>query len=121
MCIRDRYEMLSGATAFSGSSAASVIAAILEREPQPLKTTPPLDRVIRTCLAKDPDQRFQNALDLKRDLLWAAETPTVDAPHAPNKVRMPWIVAATMAVIAIGALLYGSRATSTKMCIRDRP
>ena len=107
------YEMLSGATAFSGSSAASVIASILEREPESLKTTPPLDRVIRTCLAKDPDQRFQNVLDLKRDLLWAIETPTVDTPHAPNKVRMPWIVAATMAVIAIGALLYGSRATST--------
>ena len=45
------YEMLSGARAFKGSSAASVIAAILEREPEPLKTTPPLDRVIRTCLA----------------------------------------------------------------------
>jgi eukaryotic-like serine/threonine-protein kinase len=38
------YEMLSGARAFCGSSAASVIAAILEREPAPLKTTPPLDR-----------------------------------------------------------------------------
>jgi eukaryotic-like serine/threonine-protein kinase len=45
------YEMLSGRRAFRGSTAASVIAAILEREPEPLKTTPPLDRVIRTCLA----------------------------------------------------------------------
>src|SRR6266852_4000303 len=44
------YEVLSGVRAFGGSSAASVIAAILEREPEPLKTTPPLDRVIRTCL-----------------------------------------------------------------------
>ena len=54
------YEMLSGKKAFSGSTAASVIAAIMEREPEPLQTTPPLDRVIRTCLAKDPDKRFQN-------------------------------------------------------------
>ena len=65
------YEMLSGSRAFGGTNAASMIAAIMEREPAPLKTTPPLDRVIRTCLAKDPDQRFQNALDLKRDLMWA--------------------------------------------------
>jgi serine/threonine protein kinase len=41
-------EMLSGKKAFSGSTTASVIAAIMEREPEPLKTTPPLDRVIRT-------------------------------------------------------------------------
>src|SRR5436305_3789636 len=45
------YEMLSGERAFKGSSAASVIAAILEREPEPLRTPLPLDRVIRTCLA----------------------------------------------------------------------
>ena len=48
------YEMLTGKRAFGGTSVASVIAAILEREPEPLSTTPPLDRVIRTCLAKDP-------------------------------------------------------------------
>src|SRR6266699_3250737 len=65
------YEMLSGQRAFGGSSAASVIASILEREPEPLKTTPPLDRVIRKCLIKDPDERFQNARDLKAALLWA--------------------------------------------------
>jgi serine/threonine protein kinase len=44
-------EMLSGKKAFSGSTAASVIAAIREREPEPLKIGPPLDRMIRTCLA----------------------------------------------------------------------
>jgi serine/threonine protein kinase len=107
------YEMLGGACAFSGTSAASVIAAILEREPEPLKTTPPLDRVIRTCLAKDPDERFQNVMDLKRDLLWAMETT---AAEAPRKARMPWIVAALMAgiaAIAVGALLYGSRSAGT--------
>src|SRR5258708_3970062 len=67
------YEMLTGKRAFEGASAASVIAAILEREPAPLNLSPPLERVIRTCLAKDPDQRFQNALDLKRALNWAIE------------------------------------------------
>jgi serine/threonine protein kinase len=53
------YEMLSGKRAFEGQSAASVIAAIIEREPAPLNLAPPMERVIRTCLSKDPDQRFQ--------------------------------------------------------------
>src|SRR5579871_1946482 len=67
------YEMLSGKQAFAGQTAASVIAAILEREPARLNLTPPLDRVVRTCLAKDPDHRFQTAIDLKRALTWAVE------------------------------------------------
>jgi Tol biopolymer transport system component/predicted Ser/Thr protein kinase len=71
------YEMLSGRRAFEGQSAASVIGAILEREPVPIDVSPPLDRVVRRCLAKDPDQRFQNALDLKTALTWAAEQPAV--------------------------------------------
>src|SRR5271166_3621023 len=70
------YELLTGQRAFDGQSAASVTAAILEREPAPLDVSPPLERVIRTCLAKDPDQRFQSATDLKRALTWALEQPT---------------------------------------------
>jgi Tol biopolymer transport system component len=93
------YEMLTGKRAFEGESAASVIAAILEREPAPIEVAPPLERVIRTCLAKDPDQRFQNALDLKRDLAWAAEQPVAASPK-----RRSWIPAAVaMIVLAAGA------------------
>jgi predicted Ser/Thr protein kinase len=100
------YEMLSGTRAFVGSSAASVIAAVLQSEPEPLKSAPALDRVIRTCLAKDPDQRFQNAQDLKTALLWAMETgPDVST----KKARTPWMIAAAMGLIAIAALLYGLR------------
>ncbi|MBZ5620758.1 MAG: serine/threonine-protein kinase [Acidobacteriia bacterium] len=69
------YEMLSGKWAFEGQSAASVIAAILEREPAPLNLAPPLERVVNTCLAKNPEDRFQNALDLRRALTWALEQP----------------------------------------------
>ncbi|MGA2714783.1 MAG: protein kinase [Bryobacteraceae bacterium] len=103
------YEILSGARAFGGTNAASVIAAIMEREPEPLKTTPPLDRVIRTCLAKDPDERFQTARDLKRDLMWAMETTAV---AAPNKAPTPWMIAAA-AVVALGASLYFRTANTT--------
>src|SRR5204862_7670797 len=67
------YEMLTGKRAFGGQNAASVIAAILEREPAPLDAAPPLDRVVRRCLAQDPDQRLQTARDLKAALAWALE------------------------------------------------
>src|SRR5262249_52617372 len=90
------YEMLAGKRAFEGQSAASVIAAILEREPSALDVAPPLDRVIRTCLAKDPDDRFQNARDLKRNLIWALEQPV-----AAKANRRGWIGAA--AALALGA------------------
>ena len=55
------YELLTGRRAFDGTTAASVIAAILEREPAPLEVAQPLERVVRRSLAKDPDQRFQTA------------------------------------------------------------
>src|SRR5262249_31378447 len=67
------YEMLTGKRAFEGESAASVIAAILEREPAPLTVMPPLERIVRRSLAKDPDQRFQSARVLKAALAWATE------------------------------------------------
>jgi Tol biopolymer transport system component/predicted Ser/Thr protein kinase len=98
------YEMLSGKQAFQGQSAASVIAAILEREPAPLNLTPPLERVIQTCLAKDPEQRFQTALDLKRNLTWATQQPTVSEAN-----RRTWI-AAVAATLVLGTL--GSWAVS---------
>jgi serine/threonine protein kinase len=79
------YELLSGQRAFDGSSQASVIAAILERQPAPLQLHPPLDRVIAACLAKDPDVRFQTARDLKRALTWAMEQGT-GAPGAARNV-----------------------------------
>lgn len=101
------YEMLSGRRAFSGSTAASVIAAILEREPEPLKTTPPLDRVIRKCLMKDPDERFQGARDLKYNLGLAMETTAI---AAPGKARLPWVVAAVLGLVAVSALTLYFRA-----------
>ncbi len=71
------YEMVSGRKAFEGKTATSVIAAVLKEEPaavstlQPL-TPPALDHVIAQCLAKDIDQRWQSAGDLKRQLQWIA-------------------------------------------------
>ena len=101
------YEILSGKKAFSGSTTASVIAAIMEREPEPLQMAPPLDRVLRTCLAKDPDDRFQTARDVKKALLWAMETT---AGAAPRRAQLPWaIVAGVLGFIAAGVSLVHFR------------
>jgi len=72
------YEMATGKKAFEGKSQASLIAAILEREPpamsslQPM-TPPALDRVVKKCLAKEPEKRWQGASDLCDELKWIAE------------------------------------------------
>ena len=73
------YEMLTGKRAFEGKTAASVMAAVLERDPAPVSSLQPatpaaLDRTVKTCLAKDPDDRFQSIHDLKMQLKWIAES-----------------------------------------------
>ncbi|MGH8677293.1 MAG: protein kinase domain-containing protein [Burkholderiales bacterium] len=62
------YEMMTGRRAFKGDDPASVIGAILKDEPTPLSSLQPLvsaalERVLRRCLAKDPDERWQSAKD----------------------------------------------------------
>ena len=99
------YEMLFGKRAFEGESAASVIAAILEREPALLNLAPPLERVVQTCLAKNPDDRFQTARDLRRNLTWALEQ-LIAQPIATRANRRVWIgaAAASLLMAAIAAL-----------------
>src|SRR5258706_4546273 len=72
------YEMATGKRAFEGKSQASLIAAILEREPAPMSslqpmTPPALDRVVKKCLAKEREDRWQSAKDLTDELKWIAE------------------------------------------------
>src|SRR5258707_1603289 len=82
------YEMATGKPAFNGESRASLIAAILTAEPQPITqlqplTPPTLDRVVRECLAKDPDERWQSAKDLSSELSWIAESGGHTAGTSP--------------------------------------
>ncbi|MGH8016673.1 MAG: hypothetical protein ACREBV_10815, partial [Candidatus Zixiibacteriota bacterium] len=72
------YEMATGKRAFEGSSQASLIASILKEEPRSISqlqpmSPPMLERVIKQCLEKDPDQRWQSSGDLKRALQWVSE------------------------------------------------
>jgi Tol biopolymer transport system component/predicted Ser/Thr protein kinase len=103
------YELLTGKRAFDGSNKASVIAAILEREPAPLEVARPLDRIVRRSLAKDPDQRFQTARDLKAALSWVLEQPP--QINAPSRSGLGWVAAMALAIIAIIAALGWWRAT----------
>ena len=98
------YEMATGKRPFNGKSQIKVASAILEDEPQPvsaiLKASPPaLDRLVRTCLAKNPDERFQSALDVKLELKWISTEPAGTAP-SPAK-NAPWITYGALAALAI--------------------
>ena len=72
------YEMVTGKPPFSGKSRASLIATILMTDPQPMAALQPmtpasLERVVRECLAKDPEERWQSASDLASELKWIKE------------------------------------------------
>jgi Tol biopolymer transport system component len=111
------YEMISGDRPFRGASQASLIAAILERDPPPIATsagpTPPaLDHLIRTCLAKDPDDRWQTAGDVARELKWIGTSGSDAADRVPPAARRTrrwrsagWAAAAVATVMA--AVLAG--------------
>src|SRR6516165_3639213 len=94
------YEMLTGKRVFEGESAPSVIAAVLEREPAPLEVSPPLERVVRRALAKDPEQRFQTAREVKTVLEWAMAPQAASAPRTSH--RWQWIAAAAVVIGALG-------------------
>ena len=85
------YEMATGKRAFTGKSQASIVAAILASEPTPISvvspTSPPaLAQVVKTCLAKDPEERFQTVHDLKLQLKWIAEASSSQLA-APAQIR----------------------------------
>jgi len=73
------YEMATGKRAFEGKSQISVASAILEKEPEPISaikpmTPPALAHVVKKCLAKTPDERWQSASDLASELKWIGES-----------------------------------------------
>jgi len=105
------YEMLTGKKAFEGKSQLSVLSAILEKEPQAISvmkplTPPVLDHTIQRCLAKNPEERWQRALDLGLELKWLTESgsgtraPTSSERLRPGWKRLVWALAANLAVIA---------------------
>ncbi len=104
------YEMLTGRPAFAGDSEADVIASVIKSEPEPLKTlqpsvSPALDRLVRVCLAKDPDERYQAMHDVWLQLEWLAAggaQPRVQL--SPRRSRREWLAWGT-AIAMAGALV----------------
>jgi eukaryotic-like serine/threonine-protein kinase len=116
------YEMLTARKAFEGQTPASLIAAILEREPTPVATlqpfTPPLaEAIVRKCLAKNADDRWQSAADLATALRWAAEGATASVPAAPQPAwRRMYVVGALAALAGVAlatGILFGWRYASS--------
>ena len=136
------HEMATGQKAFEGRSSASLIGAILKDEPPPISSLlpfdsaqgkpmapPALDRVVKKCLRKDPEERWQSARDVTDELKWIAEggsqagmaAPVVASRKSPlRNVRVAWSVAAVLLVagLALGALTYLRRATAEQQSVR---
>ena len=114
------YEMISGERAFSGADQASLIAAILDREPAPITSLAPsihpaLARAVSRCLEKDPEERWQSARDLMHELRWIAEQEDDGASlesRADRRTgaRLPWTIAA-IAILGLIAVAILARRT----------
>ncbi len=115
------HEMLTGQKAFEGKTHASLIAAILEREPTPVTTLQPLapvlvDAIVRKCLAKKADDRWQSAADLASALRWAADASAgaaatnVVAEKPASRLRRlvgaSALLAAVLVVFTAGAIAW---------------
>ncbi len=105
------HEMITGRPAFAGTSRASVIGAILRDTPPPISTGQPiapraLDRVVALCLEKNPDDRWQSARDLWRELKWIAghDAPADDRSTAVGRVRAIGWSAASAVIVGVAVL-----------------
>src|SRR5437879_1404838 len=107
------YEMATGRPAFAAKSRASLIAAILTSEPEPMTalhamTPPALERVVKKCLAKDPDERWQSASDLAAELCWVSDSrwhagvPSRGVAERKSWDRAGWILAAILLLVILG-------------------
>jgi serine/threonine protein kinase len=116
------YEMATARKAFSGDSQASLIASIMSSEPRPISevqgmSPPALDRVVKTCLAKDPEDRWQTAHDVALQLKWIAEggsqagVPAPVAARRKHRERLAWVVA--LAGVAASAVLLATTVLNT--------
>jgi serine/threonine protein kinase/Tol biopolymer transport system component len=109
------YEMLTGTKAFEGKSQASLIGAIMQAEPSLLTTaqplTPPsLERIVRRCLAKDPENRWQSARDLWHELKWVSDERVIN--RVTRSKRYLRLALALAGVIGIGIVVVAIRQTT---------
>ncbi len=111
------YEMATGRRAFLGESKTSLIAAIVSSHPEPISTLTPmappaLDHVVRRCLEKDPEDRWQSAHDIATELQWISEAGSQAGVATPlsmrrkSRERLAWALL-LLSVISIIGLVAG--------------
>jgi serine/threonine protein kinase len=125
------YEMLTGKRAFEGKSQLSVASAILEKEPAPITATKPmtppvLDHAIRRCLAKDPEERWQSASDIRGELLWISQSSSEAAIRQLTTRGREWgrpVLfaggAALLVALAVVTTYFFSHRESTAAVVRS--
>jgi len=117
------YEMATGQRAFQGKTRTSLIAAIVSSQPQPVSqlaplTPPALDHLIKKCLEKDADDRWQTARDLADQLRWIVDAGSRAGEAAPvhakrkARTRMAWALNAATAIVAVLATMAAVRVTT---------
>jgi serine/threonine protein kinase/Tol biopolymer transport system component len=125
------YEMATGKRAFEGKTSASVMAKILEVDPpsmaslQPM-TPPALDRTVKKCLAKEPDDRWHAAKDLCDELTWIGEggsQPDLTAAVSPVRTRQIWshTLSWGLAGVVLGAMISGAVVWNLKRFVIPPP
>jgi eukaryotic-like serine/threonine-protein kinase len=116
------YEMTTGKRPFDGKSQISVASAILEKDPEPISAIQPLtptglERAVKTCLEKNPDDRFQSARDVRLELRWIADGLGQEPPARLAAAKpaagifariLPWAIAAVLALAFIALFWFGS-------------
>jgi serine/threonine protein kinase len=103
------YEMATGQRAFTGTSKASLIASIMDRDPRPMSEVQPLtprslERLVQACLMKNPDDRIDSAHDVAMQLRWISESSSViEGPAVRRRKKVaPWMFVAFFALLAVG-------------------
>jgi Tol biopolymer transport system component/predicted Ser/Thr protein kinase len=112
------YEMTTGQRPFPATSSATLIAAIVSGDPVALRSLQPsappaLERIILTALEKNPEERWQTAQDVGRQLRWLAESsPSTEAAAVPMTARRRGVPAAALigiaAALAAALLTFGA-------------
>jgi Tol biopolymer transport system component len=126
------YEMVTGRRAFDGATKTSIIAAIVDRDPAPIRdsqplTPPALEHIVARCLAKDPGDRWQSAHDVAQELTWvrlAGSQAGVAAPVLARKrsrERMAWSLAAVLgiALVTTAAMLVPKLRRASRPFVAD--
>jgi len=124
------YEMATGKKAFEGKNRTSLIAAIVSSQPPPISnvqgmTPPGLDHIVRKCLEKDPDDRWQSARDVAAELTWIAEggsragIPAAVSSRRRHRESAAWAAFVLMSLLAIGfAIAWVRRAPAPPPVVR---